>query len=50
MRVYVGRSGKTPSVLGNPFTHKHGTRARHVVGSIEHAVECYRIWLRISQQ
>lgn len=39
--VYVGR----PTPWGNPFTHKHGTLARHVLGSAEEAVAAYKAYL-----
>jgi hypothetical protein len=38
---YIGR----PSPLGNPFTHKKGTRAHTVVSSREEAVARYKTWL-----
>ena len=36
--VYCGRG----SVLGNPFSHKEGTRAKFVMASRDEAVEAYR--------
>lgn len=39
--VYIGR----PSIWGNPFTHKEGTKASWVVSSREEAVEEYRIYI-----
>ena len=39
--VYIGRG----SVLGNPFTHKDGTKAEYVVGSVQEAVDEYEAWL-----
>ena len=38
---YIGRG----SPLGNPFTHKEGTKAEFIVDSIETAVEAYRSYL-----
>lgn len=34
------------SVWGNPFTHKEGTRATHVVGSKTEAIAAYEKWIR----
>ena len=39
--VYIGRG----SIWGNPFSHKHGTKAEFVVESRDAAVEAYRLWL-----
>lgn len=39
---YVGR----PTILGNPFSHKHGTLAKHYCKSRDEAVESYHQWLR----
>jgi len=36
--VYCGRG----SVLGNPFSHKEGTKAKFVMESRDEAVEAYR--------
>lgn len=36
--VYIGR----PSRFGNPFSHKEGTKAEFIVGSIKEAIEEYR--------
>lgn len=36
--VYIGRGTK----WGNPFSHKKGTRAKEVVGSVEEAIRRYR--------
>ena len=36
--VYCGRG----SILGNPFSHKEGTKAKFVVESRDEAVEAYR--------
>lgn len=36
--VYIGR----PSIWGNPFSHKEGTKAKCIVDNREHAVELYR--------
>ena len=40
--VYCGRG----SVLGNPFSHKEGTKAKFVVESRDEAVEAYRIYFK----
>jgi hypothetical protein len=40
--VYIGR----PSILGNPFTHRQGTKASTIVESREKAIEAYQEWLR----
>ena len=39
--VYIGRG----SVLGNPYTHKQGTKAEYVVGSVQEAVDYYEGYL-----
>jgi len=39
--VYVGR----PTKYGNPFSHKSGTLAKHIVGSVEEAVNEYEKWI-----
>ncbi len=39
--VYIGR----PSVFGNPFSHKYGTRAEVIVATREDAVGKYRQWV-----
>jgi len=39
--VYIGRG----SVLGNPYTHKQGTKAEYVVGSVQEAVDSYERYL-----
>lgn len=39
--VYIGRG----SVWGNPFSHKEGTLAQHVVGSREEAISKYEEYL-----
>lgn len=39
--VYIGRGSK----WGNPFTHKQGTKAQWVVGSVEEAIQKYVEWL-----
>ena len=38
---YIGRG----SVLGNPFSHREGTRATTKVGTREEAINAYRVWL-----
>ena len=40
--VYCGRG----SVLGNPFSHKEGTKAKYVVESRNEAIEAYRIYFK----
>lgn len=39
--IYIGRG----SPLGNPYTHKQGTKAEYVVSSVEEAVGKYEEWL-----
>ena len=39
---YCGRG----SVLGNPFSHKEGTKAKYVVESRNEAIEAYRIYFK----
>ena len=39
--VYIGR----PSVWGNPFSHKDGTRAKYKVATRDEAITRYREWL-----
>jgi hypothetical protein len=39
--VYIGR----PSKWGNPFTHKKGTKAKHVLPTRDEAVAAYEEWL-----
>lgn len=39
--IYIGRGSK----WGNPFSHKHGTKAKYVVGSREEAISAYREWI-----
>ena len=40
--IYCGRG----SVLGNPFSHKEGTKAKYVVESRNEAIEAYRIYFK----
>lgn len=40
--VYIGRGSK----WGNPFSHKMGTKADHVVATRKEAVEKYEEWIR----
>jgi hypothetical protein len=40
--VYCGRG----SVLGNPFTHKQGTKAQFIMESRDEAVEAYRSYFK----
>lgn len=35
---YIGRG----SIWGNPYSHKHGTKAQYVVGSRQEAIDKYR--------
>lgn len=39
--VYIGR----PSIWGNPFSHKPGTKAEHVVANRREAIKAYEAWL-----
>lgn len=39
--IYIGR----PTKWGNPYTHKGGTVAQHIVGSREEAIAKYKEWL-----
>ncbi len=39
--VYIGR----PSIWGNPFSHKAGTKAQFLVSSREEAIAKYEQWL-----
>jgi hypothetical protein len=39
--VYIGRGSK----WGNPYSHKQGTQAQHVVPDRETAIACYRAYL-----
>lgn len=39
--IFIDRT----SPLGNPYSHKHGTRAEFVVATVDEAIECYRTWL-----
>lgn len=38
--VYIGRG----SVLGNPYTHKNGTTAKHICASRDEAIDKYRLY------
>jgi len=40
--IYIGRG----SIYGNPFSHKHGTKAAWVVDTRDMAIECHLRWLR----
>ena len=40
--VYCGRG----SVLGNPYTHKQGTKAKFILASRDEAVEAYRNYFK----
>ncbi len=44
--VYCGRG----SVLGNPFSHKEGTRAKFVMESRDEAVEAYRTYFKTQME
>ena len=39
--IYIGRGSK----WGNPFSHKTGTKAKHVVSSRKEAIEKYKEWI-----
>ena len=39
--VYVGR----PSIYGNPFSHREGTKAKFKVATREEAITRYELWL-----
>ena len=39
--VYIGRGSK----WGNPFTHKQGTAARHIVSTRDEAIAAYREYI-----
>lgn len=39
--VYIGR----PSVWGNPFSHKEGTKAKYKVATREEAIAKYEEWI-----
>lgn len=41
--VYIGRG--QGSKWGNPFSHKHGTKAQFIVPTVEEAIQKYEIWL-----
>src|SRR5947209_5334332 len=47
--VYIGRPNPAydyqRSPLANEWSHLKNSRAKHHVGSVEEAVECYRRWL-----
>lgn len=44
--VYCGRS----SVLGNPYTHKAGTKAKFIMESRAEAIEEYRGYFRMQME
>ena len=44
--VYIGRGSK----WGNPFSHKEGTLAEHIVGSREEAIAKYEEYLLSNQE
>ena len=44
--VYCGRG----SVLGNPFSHKEGTKAKYVVESRDEAVDAYRSYFKTQME
>ena len=44
--IYIGRGSK----WGNPFSHKKGTLAEHVVGSREEAITKYEEYLLNNQE
>jgi len=39
--IYIGR----PTIWGNPFSHKEGTKAQFKVNTVEEAVTKYREWI-----
>lgn len=39
--AYIGR----PTIYGNPFSHKDGTKAAYKVATVEEAVQKYEEWL-----
>lgn len=39
--IYIGRGSK----WGNPFSHKNGTKAKHIVETREKAIEEYKKWI-----
>lgn len=43
--VYIGR----PSIWGNPFSHRPGTRARYRVASLAEALAQYEVWLKLQR-
>jgi hypothetical protein len=44
--VYCGRG----SVLGNPYTHQHGTKAQFIVENRDKAIDAYRYYFKIQMQ
>lgn len=44
--IYVGR----PTKYGNLFSHKGGTLAKYVVGSVSDAVDAYEKWIMEDDQ
>lgn len=40
--VYIGR----PSIWGNPFSHRNGTKAEYIVETREQAVDMYKEWIK----
>ena len=41
--IYIGR----PSPFGNPFSHKQGTKAQFLVGSVKEAIDEFRKYVLI---
>lgn len=39
--IYIGR----PSIWGNPFSHKDGTKATYKVSTREEAIDKFRDWI-----
>lgn len=39
--IYIGR----PSIWGNPFSHKDGTKAIYKVATREEAINAYKNWI-----
>lgn len=44
--IYIGR----PSIWGNPFSHREGTKALYKTETRDQAVEAYRQWIKTQPQ
>lgn len=44
--VYIGR----PSIWGNPYSHRAGTKALYRVGTVREAIEAYERWIHTQPQ